>query len=194
MAVNTAACFLIAGLALACASLLPRASGMWALFGGYFVLIISGSALTGYWPGPGNRLPLGGQTRMAILTAAGFVLLGGGLMKLGWRRIAVNRTLWLTLLSAGTVAGTSDAHLGRRGRGLSQDGRFAGGAGSDALYRDHTRVRRRNCRVSCGATAANAWCGPKALNTDLQDKVTERNAQLQRHLRRRQGRHLDPRR
>ena len=63
MAVNTAACFLIAGVRLAGACLFPRNSGMWALFGGYGILIVAGSALTGYGLGTGNRLSLGATRR-----------------------------------------------------------------------------------------------------------------------------------
>jgi hypothetical protein len=107
MAVNAAACFLIAGTALACSGLDRRASGMFALFGGYGLLIVAGSALTGYGLSLEVAYRWGYQTRMAILTAVAFALLGAGLFKMGWRRQTLDRTLWLTLLVAGGVAGTS---------------------------------------------------------------------------------------
>jgi PAS domain S-box-containing protein len=177
MAVNTAVCFLITGFALACASLLPRVSGMCALFGGYCVLIIAGSALTGYGLGIEIAYRWAYQTRMAILTAAAFVFLGAGLFKVGWRRVTVNRTLWLTLLTAGGVAGTSAltwvaVETAYRKMGAPQS------VPDLMLFTGITRACVAAIFVFLWRNSRERLVKVEVLNTNLQDKVAERTAQL----------------
>ncbi len=177
MAINTAVCFVIAGVALAWASLLPRASGMCALFGGYCVLIVAGSALTGYGLHIEIAYRWAYQTRMALLTAAAFGLLGGGLFRLGWRRVTVNRTMWLTLLIAGGVAGTSAltwvaVDTAYRKMGAPQ-------AVPDLmLFTGITRACVAAIFVFLWRHSRERLVKVEVLNTNLQDKVTERTAQL----------------
>jgi PAS domain S-box-containing protein len=178
MAVNAAACFLIGGTALACASLFRRVSGMFALFGGYCLLIVAGSALTGYGLSLEVAYRWGYQTRMAILTAVAFALLGAGLFKVGWRRKTLDRTLWLTLLVAGGVAGTSTLTW------VAVDAAYRKMGAPQAvpdlmLFTGITRACVAAIFVFLWRNSRERLVRVEVLNTSLQDKVAERNAQLQ---------------
>ena len=177
MALNTAVCFVLAGAALTCAGFFPRISGKVALFGGYGLLIVAGSALTGY--GLHLQLAYGwaSQMKMAIPTALAFALLGAGLFITGWRRVVVNRTLWLTLLVAGLVAGTSTitwlaVETDYRNMGAPQ-------AVPDLmLFTGITRAFIAGIFIFLWRSSSARLDRAEVLNTDLRDKVTERTAQL----------------
>ena len=177
MSVNSAACFLLAGAALACATLFPRTAGKVTLFGGYGLLITAGSALTGYALHIEVAYRWASQTRMSILTAVAFLLLGAGLFKVGWKRITANRTMWLTLLVGGMVAGTSmltwaavNAEYRRMG---------APQAVPDLLlFTGLTRACVAAIVIFLWRNSGDRLSRAEVLNTDLQGKVAERTAQL----------------
>lgn len=88
MAVAAAFCFLLAGLALLCLTLPERAPGR-GLVAGLLGAVVSGLgivALFGYVTGITEAYAWGQLTRMAVHTAAGFVVLGIGLSALAWAR------------------------------------------------------------------------------------------------------------
>jgi len=88
MAVAAALCFLLAGLALLRLTLPERAPGRGPV-AGLLGAVTSGLgvvALFGYVTGITEAYAWGQLTRMAVHTAAGFVLLGAGLSALAWAR------------------------------------------------------------------------------------------------------------
>jgi PAS domain-containing protein len=177
MSVNSAACFLLLGIALACGSLLPRLYGKAALFGGYGLLVIAGSALTGYGLNIEIAYRWDSQTRMSIVTAAAFLLLGVGLFQAGWKRVTSNRTMWLTLLVAGVVAGTSiltwaAVNMEYRKMGRPQV------VPDLMLFTGLTRACIAAIMIFLWRNSRERLSRVEVLNTDLQDQVTERTAQL----------------
>ncbi len=177
MSVNSAACFLLAGTVLACAALSPRIFGKITLFGGYGLLVIAASALTGYGLNIEIAYRWASQTRMSMLTAVAFLLLGAGLFKIGWRQVAANRTMWLTLLVAGIVAGTSiltwvAVNTEYRRMGEPQ-------AVPDLLlFTGLTRACVAAIVIFLWRNSRDRLDRAEVLNTDLQDKFAERTAQL----------------
>ena len=177
MAVNTAACFLVAGAAMAWTSLLPRSSGRAALFGGYCLVIVAGSALTGYGLDIEVAYRWADQTRMAVLTATAFLVLGAGLCRYGWKRLTLNRTLWLTLLTGGGVAGVSALTWAAVNSAYRKIG--APQAVPDLmLFTGITRACIAAMAVFLWRNSRDKLVQAEGLNHNLRDAVTERNAQL----------------
>ena len=177
MALNATACFMMAGTALALAGLFPRALGKFALSGGVGLLIVSSSAMTGYALGIEIAYRWASQTRMSILAAAAFALVGAGLAMLGWRRLDLDRTLWLTLLTAGGVAGTSVVTW----LAVAADYRKMGApqvVPDLLLFTGISRACLAAIVVFLWRNNRQSLKTAEVLNTDLQGKVAERTAQL----------------
>ncbi len=170
IAVNTAVCLLIAGATIACASLLPRFSAKASLCGGYCLLIIAGSALAGYG--------LDAQPAYSrILAAAAFVVVGAGLCRFGWKRLILNRTLWLTVLLGGAAAGVSlltwvavSAEY-RRAAVSSPVPNFM-------LFTTFVKGLAVAFAVFLWRNSRDRISRAETLNSSLQDKVAARTAQL----------------
>ena len=170
IAASTGICLLIAGATIACASLFPRFSAKASLCGGYCLLMIAGSALAGY----------GLDTRSAyttILSSIVFVAIGAGLCRFGWKRLILNKTLWLTVLMGGGVAGVSLIMWA----GVASDYRRA--APSSAV--PNLMLFATFLRAAVVAIAVFLWRNSRdrlsraeTLNSSLHDKVAVRTAQL----------------
>lgn len=170
IAANMAVCLLIAGGTIACASILPRFSAKASLCGGYCLLIIAGSALAGYG--------LDAQPAYArILASVAFVVLGAGLCRFGWKRLILNRTLWLTVLMGVAAAGVSLLTW----VAVSAEYRRAAVSSPVPAFMLVTTF----IKGLAVATAVFLWRSSRdrisraeTLNTSLQDKVAARTAQL----------------
>ncbi len=111
MAFCSALCFSLAGtsLLLLCSRRLPARTPLTAV-SGFVVVSLGVIALSGYFTGIVQGYAWGQFTRMAVHTATGFVVLGGGLVAAAWaeeRRAEGNPVRWLPLfvgLGAATVA------------------------------------------------------------------------------------------
>ena len=126
----SAICFLVTGLGLLCASVVKaeRRHPLWLGLPGAFVGVLAFVACFGYLAQIEGAFSWGQLTRMAIATAAGFLLVGAGLLARAWvdHRAAGTRPLWLPLslglvfiglisaLSFSALAGLSTAADDRR--------------------------------------------------------------------------------
>ncbi len=170
LAANTAVCLLIAGATIACASLFPRFSAKASLCGGYCLLIIAGSAIAGY----------GLDTHPAystILASVVFIAIGIGLCRFGWRRLILNKTLWLTVLMGVGVAGVSllnwiaVASEYRRAAASSTVPNFM-------LFATFIKALVVAIAVFLWRNSRDRLSRAETLNNSLHDKVAVRTAQL----------------
>ncbi len=86
MAPNTALCFSLTGLTVLISILFrdrPRVT-MWVATLGALIISLGVTALAGYMIGVEGAYGWGQMTRMAIHTATGFIILGGGFISLAW--------------------------------------------------------------------------------------------------------------
>ena len=100
------------------------------------LLSVSAAALLGYATGLEFTYQWGGTTRMAVHTAAAFLLLGTGVFVSGWRQMDRGRQIWLAVGGGGCIAGIAV-------------GRFAGiddGATTSRCGRVPHRGRQRGGR------------------------------------------------
>ena len=95
MGVNTAACFVLIGIACCLSRFLPAKLPLIKLAGGIGVMSVACAALIGYLSGMESVCRWGQATRMAAHTAAGFLVMGLGLGIRGWHALRSNRRIWL---------------------------------------------------------------------------------------------------
>ena len=106
MAPNTALCFTLTGITLLMASLERRGIGYWGTIVLLATLIVGlgATALIGYMAGVQTAYGWGNLTRMAVHTALGFSVLGGGLIALLWERAGREWLAWIAGLLSITVS------------------------------------------------------------------------------------------
>ena len=88
MAPNTALCFSLTGITVLLTLLFRQRARItaWTATLGALIVSLGVTALAGYMIGVEDAYGWGHMTRMAIHTAAGFILLGGGFIALAWSR------------------------------------------------------------------------------------------------------------
>ena len=110
MAPNTAVCFVLSGAALLFMGVRQRLRPAFVAFLGGVTLALGSVALCGYMAGTEGAYGWGQLTRMAVHTAAGFVVLGFGVIAFAWRESRVEGNSvprWLPALVGIGVAATS---------------------------------------------------------------------------------------
>jgi hypothetical protein len=113
MAPNTALCFSLTGLTVLLTTLFHERARItaWTATLGALIISLGVTALAGYMIGVEGAYGWGHMTRMAIHTAAGFIILGSGFIALAWTR---NR-----LMSPG-LRHPVNVHTGLQGKGSGQ--------------------------------------------------------------------------
>jgi two-component system sensor histidine kinase/response regulator len=105
MSLNTAVCLGLTGFAYLHATVFGGRLGLVTLPPAIALLSISLSAFVGYVTGIEAVYRWGGTTRMSLLGALTFLLLGTGLLAAGWNHVYRRRQTWLAAGIAACVAG-----------------------------------------------------------------------------------------
>ena len=96
---NTAACFVLIGIAITLARLFPGKLPLIKLAGSIGVMSIACAAMIEYLTGMESAYRWSEATQMAAHTAGAFMMMGLGIGIYGWRALQSNRRIWLAWIT-----------------------------------------------------------------------------------------------